>query len=471
MPKLIDIPTSQIILETSSRGATTLIGIATDILNNILQLLYHTPGAAERETRYNEEFCRGPRTREDRRVWPGTLCPFIVVGQLIQGAANDGALKKFTLRLESPIPPEMWSALGSVPQLSLLEVHDARFDRPSPPPNLSFAALDTLLICICGFNRVVRASNIDRMPDSRNVALLLRNLTHRLMTLRISGDLLSSDFFGLKWPHLGNFTVTEHPPTPYIPVPDLVSQTPALRQLSILFSADSTRAAGEIYPPFRLGTPGGELLTNHSPLLTSVTLSNLEPSDPIFGQLRSSVMSLHLLAMRDFYAPGKGSSRQLRDAPLTNIPALTVIQHISHPEDLAELSFTLKEFPAAQLIDAIALKFPRLQALHLVRALQLGFSVHPRRNFQLEDVRDHHILEALQRLPLAHLKISLDFLERLQAVAFSWDPWRWWWVSGLELFVWQTWDRSVLLGPPTPPPVPQPDLPEPMWLEEISDSD
>lgn len=106
--------------------------------------------------------------------------------------------------------------------------------------------------------------------------------------------------------HLQNFIVTEHTPTPYIAVPELVSKMPTLRDLSVLYSADLSQApeAGEIYPPPRLGAPGGGLLTQCSTLLTSITLSNLEPADPIFAQLPRSLESLHLLAMQDGYIQG-----------------------------------------------------------------------------------------------------------------------------------------------------------------------
>ncbi|KAJ7890318.1 hypothetical protein B0H13DRAFT_1887609 [Mycena leptocephala] len=54
-------------------------------------------------------------------------------------------------------------------------------------------------------------------------------------------------------------------------------------------------------PPFRLGNAGGELLTRRSPLLASVTLSNLEPTDLIFAQLPRALQSLHLRVAEYMY--------------------------------------------------------------------------------------------------------------------------------------------------------------------------
>ncbi|KAJ6607654.1 hypothetical protein B0H10DRAFT_545716 [Mycena sp. CBHHK59/15] len=191
------------------------------------------------------------------------------------------ALTKVTLRLDAPIPAELLRTLSSVPHLAILEIHQARFDGTSPPPSLPFAALESLLICISGFQGVIRGENIDRAREIDN----------------ISGDFLGSGFLSLRWLRLQKFSITEHTPTPYIPVPELISGMPALRDLSVLFSADLTRDSADLYPPFRLGIPGGELLTPRSPLLATITLSNLEPADPIFAQLPRSLESLHLLAM------------------------------------------------------------------------------------------------------------------------------------------------------------------------------
>jgi hypothetical protein len=50
----------------------------------------------------------------------------------------------------------------------------------------------------------------------------------------------------------------------------LVSRMPVLQEVPILYSADLSGDpdAGDIYPPFVLGTAAGELLTRRCPLLT-----------------------------------------------------------------------------------------------------------------------------------------------------------------------------------------------------------
>jgi hypothetical protein len=217
---------------------------------------------------------------------------------------------------------------------------------------------------------------------------LLKNLSQSLTTLQISGDLLSPDFLSLTWAQLRTFVITEHTPTPYITVPELVSKMPALHDLSILFSADLSRDrdAGEMYPPFKLGTPGGGLLTHCSPLLTTITLSNLEPADPIFAQLPHSLESLHLLAMRDGYIPGHTRPARLWDAPLTLSTVPVALESISHLQALAALSLTLDDFATADTIHHIASVFPRL------RFLQVGHATYSHGaefRFDVRDVRAH----------------------------------------------------------------------------------
>ncbi|KAJ7474861.1 hypothetical protein FB451DRAFT_1246859 [Mycena latifolia] len=483
----------------------TLVNTPADILYSIFDILYDIPGPGD-SGRYNYEICRGSRlislsntcrymrvhalpwifrevynwNRADGGLWPKSLWPYFVTGHIRDRSVRHpapiplpvelygalpmmGALTKVTLRLGAPIPAEILGSLALAPHLTRLEIHQARFDGLSPPPVLSFPSLEILLICICGFNGVVRGPNIDHTTEMRTVSALLRNVAERLLELRISGDLLPSEFVSFRWPRLQKFAVTEHTPRPYIPIPDLVSQMPALRDLSVLFSADFTRPEGDIHPPFQLGTHGGGLLTNRSPCLNSVTLSNMEPADPIFGQLPSCLKSLHLLAMRDMYPPELRFPQNCREAALTPTTVFTALDHISRLQDLTELSLTVNDYATAQLIDGIASRFPRL------RLLQLGHSIYAHGNIYLHDVRDETILEALQHLPLlTDLKISLDFRERvfhegpqeqaarwlmqglprLRTVAFSWVQWRWWDLYGLEPVGWQEpWDRSVLLRP------------------------
>ncbi|KAJ7857107.1 hypothetical protein B0H14DRAFT_3864808 [Mycena olivaceomarginata] len=137
-------------------------------------------------------------------IWPETLWGFFMSVHIRDYSAS--------------VPAELLRALSLAPCLIFLEIHQARFDGSASSSPLPFATLESLVVCISGFRGV------------------------------ISGDLLSPDFLSLTWVQLWTFVITEHTPTPYITVPELVSKTPALHDLSILFSADLSRDcdAGEM---------------------------------------------------------------------------------------------------------------------------------------------------------------------------------------------------------------------------------
>ncbi|KAJ7802323.1 hypothetical protein B0H14DRAFT_2892602, partial [Mycena olivaceomarginata] len=362
-------------------------------------------------------------SRTDGDVWPRSLWPLfrilhlrdrsvrhpkqiLLKDDLFASLPTMTALARVTLRLVSQIPPDLLGGLSLIPNLTVLEIHQARFDGAAPPRVLAFPSLETLLISICGFRGVVRASSIDRTKENENVLALLQNTSDRLDTLQISGDLISVGFLALEWPVLRQFSVTEHTPTPYISVPDLVARMPAIRELSVLYSADLTRIDGELYPPFTLGIPGGENLARHCPLLNRVTLSNMGRVDPIFQQLPASLESLHLLAVRDHYISGE-RPRPPREAAFTAIDVPIVLTSISRLDTLAELTLTLEDFPTADMIRAVASAQPQL------RFLQLGRYYYSHGDVYVEDVRDDTIIVALRELPnLTHLRLALDFLER-----------------------------------------------------------
>ncbi|KAJ7101656.1 hypothetical protein C8R44DRAFT_859205 [Mycena epipterygia] len=407
----------------------TLVTLPTDVLQLILELLYDPWVRDEERGRYDHETCKGRSLlplsdccrylrgqtlpwifREvynwdlpDSSIWPESLWPFFHMVHIrdrsmghpgniaLLPAIYDAlpmmrSLTKVTLRLNTPVPVEVLRALSLAPRLTLLEIHQAR---------------------------VVRGDKIDRAREARNVVALLRNLTRSLTALQISGDLLYPAFLSLTWPQLRIFTITEHTPTPYIPVPDLVSRMPTLRELSILYSADLSR-------------------------------------DRDAG---------------DMYLPVMGRPPRLWPAPLTHSTALIALGYISHLADLTELSLTLDDFATAMLIHRVAAVFPRL------RFLELGHAGYLYSTQLCPDVRDPVILEALQQFPLlTRLRISLNFMDRefdpdtpqrrvahwlleglpnLRAVAFSWE--QNWWYYGFDMVVWREWDRSVLLRPPSPP--------------------
>jgi hypothetical protein len=96
------------------------------------------------------------------------------------------------VRLEATVPTELLRALSVTPCLTFLEIHQARFDETASSSPLSFVKLESLIVCISGFRDVVRSDIIDCRKEVVNVVELLKNLSHRLTTLQISGDLLSS---------------------------------------------------------------------------------------------------------------------------------------------------------------------------------------------------------------------------------------------------------------------------------------
>ncbi|KAJ7850919.1 hypothetical protein B0H14DRAFT_3866477 [Mycena olivaceomarginata] len=377
------------------------------------------------------------------------------------------ALTKVTLRLHAAIPVEVLSALSLVPCLSILEIHQVRFDGPQPPDILRFPSLRILLIGICGFRGVTRVADIDHDSERHNVTIFLRNFCSRLTTLCVSGDLLSAPFCQISWQKLQRFTVTDHTPTPFIPVPQLVAHMPALQSLAVLFTADLSRDRNDLFPPFRLGRENEKSLITVPPRLASVSLANMQEDDPIFSQLPSSLESLHLLPMWDPYADDLPIS-DLREARLYPAAIFTVLNHISHLDQLTDLSFTvLQHFPPPEFIRSISQKFP------LLRSLQLGYFMRREGDLYLVQLRDSAFFESLRLFQnLRHLKLSLDIfwssadrgppahaaylllqrLPNLERVSYRWRHYH---TAAPD--VWYTWDRSLLLD--SPPPQLQEELP------------
>ncbi|KAJ7083977.1 hypothetical protein B0H15DRAFT_849619, partial [Mycena belliarum] len=440
-------------------------------------------------------------SRANGNVWPTTLWPFIVTATLRQHSirypkpiivSNDmfGALPmmpsltKVVLRMDTSIPPGMLEALSLVPHLRILDIQRALLD--GPPFHLthsSFASLETLIICVWKITDIttISAREVNKQSEYRNVVELLHSVKGILTTLTISGDLLSPHFLSLKWPHLLKFVVTEHTPTPYLSVPDLTSHMPALRELSVLFSADLTRTSTELRPPFTLGTLDGRPLSDASPHLHTVVLSNIQPDDFIFAQLPRGLDALHIRATGDIYIPQASlQTTSLGEAPLTSLTVFTVIQHVSCLTELTQLSLMLDHFPTATIIEAIAKACPALRFLELEA---LGYN----RGNVPTDVRDSALIAPLVQLThLAHLRVSLDFYTSgppdrwipelpmfqrsphesaarwfffhhptLQSVAFPWQLWTAWKSClPLEKTVWATYERRfVSLARPLTPPI------------------
>ncbi|KAJ7725178.1 hypothetical protein B0H16DRAFT_1895189 [Mycena metata] len=148
----------------------------------------------------------------DSAVWPEAIWPFIVQVTLQDSSARHpnpvtlstdlfvalprmSSLNKVVLRLNILIPSQLILALSSVPQLSSLEILQARLDGPLPPLTLgSFPSLDTLLICVWKFIAVIPVRDVVRDVEFDNVIALLQSISGKLSTLSISGDLLSPEF-------------------------------------------------------------------------------------------------------------------------------------------------------------------------------------------------------------------------------------------------------------------------------------
>ncbi|KAJ7640300.1 hypothetical protein DFH06DRAFT_1430096 [Mycena polygramma] len=236
---------------------------------------------------------------------------------------------------------------------------------------------------------------------------------------------------------------------------------PALREVSVLFSADMSREVGDV-PPFIFGVPDGRLLTDSCSRLTSVTLSNSQPTDPIFKQLPVTLEALHLVVARDLYIPSASAPTETRETPLTLATVLTTIEHISYLTELLQLSLTLDDFATPGLINVIADTFPCLWSS------ELGHSLFPHSEGPLREFRGDSLLDPLASLTkLIHLRITLYFPERqwltkqrsdhygaakwffihfplLQSISFTFQEWfSWSPYKPLERTSWATYPRSL----------------------------
>ncbi|KAJ7287204.1 hypothetical protein C8J57DRAFT_1653110 [Mycena rebaudengoi] len=375
-----------------SHEPVTLTTIPTDILHIIILCLRDIPIEPPGWCDSTYEFCNGARliplsatcrymrhqtmpwifrevynwSRTDSDVWPQNLWQFFVELHLRDYAVrldlpitlSDGtlgalrmmpALNKVTLRMETPISIAILHAVALAPNLTSLEIHQARLDGSPAPFELPFSSLESLMICISGFQGPragARDILVNREVEADNMVTLLRAV-------------------------------------------NMISQMPALRELSVLF------VRRDVGQPRPLGTFAGQPLSATCPHLNSVTLPNIEPTDPIFAQLPVFLDALHLMGARDqFYQP----------PPFTDTGALIVVSHIARLVDLVDLSLTLNHFPTPRLVAAIASSLPRLQRLQLGHASPRG---------QVRDVRDEALAETLARLKyLTDLRISLDLTWR-----------------------------------------------------------
>ncbi|KAK7059844.1 hypothetical protein R3P38DRAFT_2679546 [Favolaschia claudopus] len=377
------------------------------------------------------------------------------------------ALTKATLTLDETIPTQLLVALSRAPQLSTLEIHRAKLDSIALSfPKTAFVKLETLIISVWAITIKPTIRTTHGATEVHNVMLLLQCVAPRLQTLKISGDLISSMFLGVAWPRLESFTVTEHIPSPYYPVPRLISHMPLLRELSVLFTADLSQSDSRRHPPFFLGSVNGKQLDALPPGLSSARFSNLTSEDPIFAQLPTTLTGLHIEAAEDLYRPARHNVRSFLEQPLNSTSVFHVLERISRLTDLVELTLTLNHFPTSALINAVADAFPDLEFL------ELGYPRYMRGEVSPDDLRDQGLLDSLARFPrLRHVRISLDFprrandkrqrnsqirvarwfltrLPRLQTISFTFHNWlamAWTWYLPLERTSWMTHTRDVLL--------------------------
>ncbi|KAJ7242838.1 hypothetical protein B0H12DRAFT_839754 [Mycena haematopus] len=314
----------------------TLTNAPTDVLELVLQILVDMEETAEVPYDHERctstcliplsETCRWLRAqtlpwifrevynwnRNGVVVWPNALWGFFVTvnlrdvsvrhpglllsPELFSALPMMQAVTKVTLRLDATVPPELMSAFSLISNLSVLEIHQARLDGSFLPVDLPFPSLSSLLICICGFKGVTRVDGIDIDTEKRNIAMLLHILSDRLTSLQISGDLISPEFSTFRWPKLQEFTITEHTPTPFIPVLTLVAHMPALRVFS-----DGVLAASNfryLLQPGR-GRPHFSAAARVVGILPS--FSDARPSSQRLGQTISSRPSCRVIT-DSFYA-------------------------------------------------------------------------------------------------------------------------------------------------------------------------
>ncbi|KAK7002282.1 hypothetical protein R3P38DRAFT_2647956 [Favolaschia claudopus] len=435
---------------------------------------------------YNWEASRGT-------VWPVSLWPYFktvhirdrtarnlrnleISAETLNSLSMMPSLVKLTLRLESCIPSDLLHAISLSRSLLCLEIHQARFDGEFSSSPLHFPALETLVMSTAGFWGVVGQEDVERTEQASNVDSLLKSVGDRLTELRISGDLISTTFPSIAWSRLRTLVITEHPPTPYIPVCDIVANMPVLRRLEVLYTLDITGDNAQrrsIFPPFHLGDESGRALSNCCPLLSVINLGNLLPSDPIFAQLPPSLSSLHLRAPVDPYDYVKRFPRNA-SRPFNENTLPCVLHTLRHLQDLKELCLDLESFVHAALIHHIGLALPRIEVL------EFGLPRYPCMSFPSRfnpADRNPAILTALNLFShILHLRIVMNFpviyfdrryprevtaqwflrgVPTLQTVSFA--KMRGIYLSGFHEVSWERWDRGVFdfvvpTSPPTPPP-------------------
>ncbi|KAK7006481.1 hypothetical protein R3P38DRAFT_1709568 [Favolaschia claudopus] len=434
---------------------------------------------------YNWESSRGT-------VWPKSVWPYFKIIHIrdctvrnprkldlslatIHSLALMPSLTKATVRLDSSIPPALLHSLSLAPSLFRLEIHQARFDGEFPSSPLPFHTLKTLLISSSGFRAVASQENVDHSKQSMNAESLFRALGCRLTELRVSGEFIPRTFPSIEWLYLRRLAITEHEPSPYVSVPELVSNMPALRDLEVLYTVDATRAAhlkGR-FPSFHLGDQSGRILSDRSPLLSRVTLGNALPDDSIFAQLPACLESLNLRAPVDPYDAPMGFPRDAY-CPFSEHTLPKALSHMQHLQDLTELCLDLDSFVKAPIIHHIGVILPQLEILEF-RLPRYMFLDSPVR-FDARN-RDPAILIALNLFScLLHLRITMHFQRMHFDPHYAREVTAQWFFRGVPTLQtvsyamfgnihtlgfdsgsWQTLDRKVLdFILPTPPPSPPP---------------
>ncbi|KAK7046427.1 hypothetical protein R3P38DRAFT_2688768 [Favolaschia claudopus] len=520
----IDVPRHPEVPTASSTAAQTLVTLPTDALEPILQFLYDRwfldiHREFQSEPHFDYERCPGqyllalscscrymraqtlpwifrevynwdsPRGR----VWPESSWPYFRTVHLrdhtaqkpyrpsrklelspetIRSVSVMPSLTRISIRLESSIPWDLLYSISLAPSLRRLEIHQACLDGEFPSSSLPFPALDTLLISIAGFRSIASREGVDDNKEGTNVHSLLRAVNSRLTELSISGDLLSPPFTSVEWPQIRRLTITEHPPTPFIPVVNLVANMPKLRDLQVLYTSDMTNGRGPS-SLIRLGDASLRNLYDRCSVLFTAKLGNVRSDDPIFAQLPASLCSLYLRAPVDPYDARWGFPQKAH-LPLDKQTFSTALDNLRHLEDLKELCFDLDSFVTAPFIEHIASALPQVEVLEFYLP-QYPFMSSPYR-FD-ERGRDPALLAALNRFPhLRHLRLTMDLprewwdphyseqvnaqwllsgVPTLATVSFAWPKEMY--LVGYDMAGWRKWDSGVFnFTFPTPPPSPDP---------------
>ncbi|KAF7298619.1 hypothetical protein MIND_00809000 [Mycena indigotica] len=293
--------------------------------------------------------------------------PLLLGNSVFQALKYMPRLTTLTVRATSPsLPSDFVDLLAELTSLSVLELHQTRLDAPRQlrgPVMLS--ALHSLVIRTSGFFAICRPPDLDVQMEQANIQSFLAAVSGQLCALTVSGDLISASFAAISWPKLTSFSITEHPPVQQMHLHQLVGRMPLLDTLHVLFTAD---LANNRLPPFSLTEAEGDLA--YMDQLTTVSISNVAFSDPVFCHLPPMLLQLHLIALGDVFDAQVPRHRRNRfrhsntwEARMNSTEAQQFLRGLGTFSQLSILSIALSSQGPGELIASIAAVAPQLRDL------------------------------------------------------------------------------------------------------------